>query len=1274
MATILFQAAGAAIGGIFGPVGAALGRAAGALAGNLLDRSLIDGGTTVRGSRLSTARLAGAEEGAAIPRVYGTIRIGGTLIWATRFEEEVNSTRTGGKAGGSKVENFRYYANLAVALCEGPVAAVRRVWADGRELDLTGIEMRFHRGTETQQPDPLIEAKQGEGRAPAYCGIAYAVFDRLPLDNFGNRIPVLQFEVIRPVGALEKDIRSVIVIPGATEAGYATQKVTEKAQEGSLAILNRHVLSAPTDWEASLDELQALCPNLESVALVVAWFGTDLRAGQCRILPGVEQAVRAGESLPWSVAGVNRANAHLISNSGDGPAYGSTPSDRSVLQAVADLKARGLKVFLYPFVMMDIPPGNDLPDPYGGARQAAYPWRGRITCSPMGADGTAAVADQIAAFCGTATAADFAVAGGLPVYIGADRGYRRMVLHYAKLAALAGGVDGFIIGSEMRGLTTLRDEEDEFPFVAALMALAGDVRAILGSSVKLTYAADWSEYFGHHPQDGSGDVFFHLDPLWAHPDIDAVGIDNYMPLSDWRDDDLAGPNPDGFRLADDAEAMRAQVTAGEGFDWYYASAADRTARTRTPITDGLAGKPWVFRYKDLANWRDSLHYERRNGVESPTPTAWVPGSRPIWFTELGCPAIDKGANQPNVFVDPKSVESAVPYFSSGARCDSQQRRFLEAHYDHWRASGPVDRKNIFLWAWDARPYPAFPAETGVWSDGENWRTGHWLNGRLGTATLADALAAILSDHGMTDFDVSGVSGDLGGYVQGDVASARDLIEPLLETFRIDMREEGGMLVFRSRAAASLAPVTVSVLAEEEDEPLWRETRGHDSDFPGGAILTFSDADNDYETGSVRSRRVAGASARLLHDSLPAAMGRDAALAAAEARLRAAHLSRRTVAFALPPQDAALTAGDTVRLADGPSGLFQVTRIEEGALRRLEAREIAPGGADAPSAPAAKPVSGSGAANGFAPLVHFLDLPRYEDGDAALFARVAALAKPWRRIAVSFSAASEAYRTRVRLERPARAGRLAAALAPGVSGRFDRANALTVRLGYGGLSSADERAVLNGANRMAVLCDSSAWEVLGFARAEETAAGLWRLTGLLRGLGGSEDATAAGASAENAFVLLDEAVQPLGLTAAEAGLSLNWIAEAAGASGGMAGPFAFSGGLRAQTPLAPVHARARRLASGDIALSWVRRGRVDADNWQAADIPLDEEGLGFRVEILTGAGTVKRRMEAAAAQATYTAADENADFGGQQAAIRLRIRQTGRIVGLGLPLETAVAVE
>ena len=110
-----------------------------------------------------------------------------------------------------------------------------------------------------------------------------------------------------------------------------------------------------------------------------------------------------------------------------------------------------------------------------------------------------------------------------------------MILHYAHLCAQAGGVEAFCIGSEMRSLTQIRGAGHSFPAVQALRQLAAEVRGILGPAVKIGYAADWSEYFGYtHP---NGNRYFHLDPLCAYAQIDFIGIDNYMPLADWRDGD-----------------------------------------------------------------------------------------------------------------------------------------------------------------------------------------------------------------------------------------------------------------------------------------------------------------------------------------------------------------------------------------------------------------------------------------------------------------------------------------------------------------------------------------------------------------------------------------------------------------------------------------------------------------------------------------------------------------------------------------------------------------
>lgn len=676
MATILLQSAGSAIGGLLGPLGGVIGGAAGALAGRVIDQAIF-GQNTISTPRLDGARIASADEGSPIARVYGTMRIGGNLIWATRFEEEITSERQGGKAASSSVETRNYYANFAIGLCEGEINQVKRIWADGKELDVSLFEIRVYKGTSDQMPDPLIEAKQGAGNAPGYRGLAYVVFDRFPIDAYGNRIPLLQFEVTKVISSLENQIQAVTLIPGATEHGLATSQITETPISGEQNLLNRHASFATTDIHASLDELQNLCPNLKSVGLVVSWFGTDLRADHCRFIPKVEVNNRPGESRVWSVGSISRENAELVSNTDGDLNYGGTPDDQSVLDAIIAIKSRGLRVVLYPFILMDIPTGNGLPSPYGEDEQAVFPWRGRITCNPAigeegTADQTALASAQVSVLMGTSQLTDFALNGASVDWLGGDQGYRHMLLHYAhlaKAAALGGyALDGFVIGSEMVALTRVRDDQNNFPFVTALCDLASDIHGLIGENTRLTYAADWSEYFGYHPQDGSGDVYFHLDDLWSHNAIACVGIDNYMPLSDWRDEDLQSENPDGFRIQNDQNALAAQINSGEGYDYYYQDAVDRKNRTRTPITDGL-GKPWIFRFKDIRSWWENQHFNRVAGIEDATPTSWVPQSKPFWLTEFGCPAVDKGANQPNVFPDPKSSENAMPYYSNGARSD-----------------------------------------------------------------------------------------------------------------------------------------------------------------------------------------------------------------------------------------------------------------------------------------------------------------------------------------------------------------------------------------------------------------------------------------------------------------------------------------------------------------------------------------------------------------------------------------------------------------------------
>lgn len=493
---------------------------------------------------------------------------------------------------------------------------------------------------------------------------------------------------------------------------------------------------------------------------------------------------------------------------------------------------------------------------------------------------------------------------------------------------------------------------------------------------------------------------------------------------------------------------------------------------------------------------------------------------------------------------------------------------------------------------------------------------------------------------------------------------------------MDVAEDGGTLRFRSRNTAVLPVRDIAVLADLEDEPLWSESRGHDSDFAAEAVLTSFNPALDYEQGSARSRRIDNAGSRVMRLDLNAALPAETAEAAVEALLRDNRQAQRSLRFALPPSEITLEPGDCIRLPEdafpqAPSGRFLVSRIEDGAVRQVEARafsaafSVFAGGAEERRSNAAS------GAEGFAPEVLFLDLPCHDGTAPEDSARIAALAKPWRPIIISASPGREGYRQRVLLDRPAMIGALAMPLISGPPGRFDRKNTILADLPFGEMSSAAELSVLNGENRLAIKAANGVWEIVAFAKAEEIAPSRWRLSSLLRGLAGTEDALAAGAPKGAPVVVLDQAVQPLGLAASERGRRLSWIAEAAGMAGAMSGPFAFEGGLRALTPLAPVHLSAERRGDG-VLFRWKRRGRVEADGWDASEILLDEPFELYRVEVLDGE-TVRRVAEVSEPVWFYPAADELTDFPALRDHISVRVRQLGRAVPSGVAAKAVLPI-
>lgn len=944
MAALVLSVIGTAVAGPIGGI-------AGALAGSFIDRALFaqNTDTTQSGPRLTDLSVMSSAEGAAVARCFGRMRLDTQLIWSSAFHEIVTTTSEttgGGKSsgGGSTVTttNYSYNISFAAGLCEGPIVDIGRVWADGNPLDMSQLTWRLYLGDEAQGADPKIEAVEGAGNVPGFRGLAYLVFEEMPLEAYGNRIPQITVEVITPGESAWDFLPAVDLIPALGEFAYATDVLFKTDDQGNSSAVNLNCDGSVSDFVHALDDLQSQAANVGAVALAIGWHGDDLACGTCLIQPEVEQVAKTTSPWSWQVSGLTRETAVAVSSDSSGPLLGGAPADRSVVQAIAEIKARGLRVTLYPLLMMDIPSGNTLANPYSdgaaGVGQPPFPWRGRVTCSPAAGyvgsvDQTATAATQVADFFGTAAAGDFGAWDGDTVpYSGpAEWSYRRFILHYATLAVAAGGVDAFLIGSEMVALNNVRSDATTFPAVAALATLAADVKAIVGAGCKVGYAADWSEWSNFRPDDGSNDLFFHLDPLWAASDIDFIGIDNYMPIADWRDGLLHLDAVAGATSIYDQSYLQGNVEGGELYDWYYASSADRDAQTRTTIADATYGEPWVFKPKDIRNWWLNSHHNRPGGVRDAGATGWTPQSKPIRFTEFGCPAIDKGPNQPNVFYDPKSSESFYPYYSTGARDDLAQRAFDQALIEYWTSGAGhnptssvyadlmIDHDNCHVWTWDARPYPQFPDLTDVWRDGPNWRVGHWITGRTGFVTLADVVSAICAGFGVT-LDVSRLNAIVLGYLINQMMSPRDALGPLMQVYYFDAVESGTTLRFVQRGGAAAASFAAADLADlgagggGQSAALYTLLRAQETDLPQTVHLQFPNADNEFQTADVYSRRLKGSSQNNIDVRVELSLDFAAALGVADRLLTDAWVMRESAGLALPPSAYALEPCDVVEMS------------------------------------------------------------------------------------------------------------------------------------------------------------------------------------------------------------------------------------------------------------------------------------------------------------------------------------------------------------------------
>jgi GTA TIM-barrel-like domain/Putative phage tail protein len=1353
------------------------------------------------GPRLKEAQITSSTEGVSIPRLYGRMRLGGNLIWASRFRETKTVTQqaSGGKGSGPSTTNttYTYSCSFAVAFGEGGNGVqLGRVWADGKLLDLSKNTVRFYKGSQTQAVDSFMQTIEGTGNVPAYRGITYLMFENLQIENFGNRIPQITAEIIKPLDAVGPDdledlLEAVCLIPATGEFVYGTSAYLRDDGRGGVTSENVHTSQGIADAVVSLNNLQDGATNCTSVLLVVSWFASDLRAGNCNVKPKVEFAVRSSYTTPtaayvhyidakddglikitntlgssakvdirlsdvtgttiasytipasgevfhrfdqnvavaivgvvvaggavdtavrttinvfygeavypgdWKVSGIRREFGIEVPRlPSGGLVYGGTPADVTVKQMIADIHSRGWRVIFYPFILMDQLAGNALPDPYGGTEQPALPWRGRITCHPAPGqpgtvDKTATAATQINAFFGSAAVANVpAGTDGLPNWTGSSSewGYRRMVLHYARLCQMAGGVEAFLIGTELRGITSVRSSASVFPAIAKLKTLAADVRSIVGAGTKISYAADWSEYHSYRPSDGTNDVYFNMDDLWSDTNIDFIGIDNYLPIADWRDGQshLDYNVPLGYTSIYSLPYLKSNIEGGEYYTWFYANQAARDSQTRTSITDVAYSKPWVFRQKDIRNWWLNTHKNRPVGVESAGNTSWAAQSKPIWFTEFGASATDKSPNLPNVFYDPKSSESQLPHYSNGKRDDLVQRRYLEATLQYWRDNSPTSTvyldkmlkpANMFVWTWDARPYPEFPFRSDVWSDAENWKYGHWLTGRLGVVPLALLVQEICRLGGLldTDIDLSGLYGSsalVRGYVIDKIMSPREMLEPLMGAHNFDGHESEGKIKFVLKSSPTTVNIVVDTLVSTQSDPGgYTLTRTQETELPAAMKVSFYDEAHEYNQAAVDGKRLTGNSLNVASASFPMVLSVEYARQQADILLFEAWMGRDRAELALPPSLMKIDPGDVLSIQiKGRAFNLRVSNIESGEYRKTEAA-----GFDATVFDDLDYSGGNGTTGVIQvvgrSIVEFLDIPMLTGSEDTPWApRIAAYQTPWPGgVNVFEPDGSGGYRLNKQAITPAAIGELVTPLYSGPTDVFDVGNNVLIDI-YGDeqLLSTTESGMFSGENSLAVRNQDGGWEILQFQNATLISPKRYQLSRLLRGQLGTEVEMRSPIPAGSRIVVLDQTIlSVLDISVSE--LNAPFITRYGPASVPVADARytdetrTFRGvGLQ---PYAPVHLEGARVGA-DFVMSWVRRTRFNGDSWDVPEPPLNEETEAYQVDIMSGTA-IKRTLSTTTPTATYLSADEIADFGSTQSTITFRVYQMSATIGRGRKAE------
>ena len=426
---------------------------------------------------------------------------------------------------------------------------------------------------------------------------------------------------------------NIITLGGSTEPIEDSETDFIKQNLESIVMLPGCGEESLSSYNA-LDEVCNLFPHLKQIGVIVSWFVDKLDIATCTLKPGVEPR---GKS-EWSVGEFNRKTAHqitMVSNEYGNRVvnYGGTVSDQSLFNYIKEIKQRNKEVALYPMIMVD---------------DTNKTWRGYL-------DGSANDVDSFY-----------------------TNQYKPFIMHYANL--LKGNVDIFYIGSELEKLTSIKNQSGALPFVERLVSLASELNTLLNNEVQLSYASNWTEYR-------------HLDKLWMSHNINFIGINYYMPVTDEE------------HTAITKEVIKNGFISGEGIDYYKDGDTKKALSTE-------------YQWKNIKEWYSKKHQEWDPANNTFKRVTWTPESKPVVFSEFGLRSLDRATDAPHLYGD------NYPAHSSRRQDNNLQKIYICAMLEYIKENGFIEYGSLY--GYDSRS----KGWQKSYADGKYHAKGHWIDGQI----------------------------------------------------------------------------------------------------------------------------------------------------------------------------------------------------------------------------------------------------------------------------------------------------------------------------------------------------------------------------------------------------------------------------------------------------------------------------------------------------------------------------------------------------------------